>query len=124
MTRPDNLVALHHQMTGSYVVDASPLEQKPLDKWAVRLILNQKERIEQLEAMLQDARQELVRAQNGEPMSQRYGDCECGDLSAAGQHVCDNCMAGFKAGIVPGGHIMISAEEYDFLRQQASKGAA
>lgn len=52
MSRPDNLVALHHQMTGSYVVDASPLEQKPLDKWAVRLILSQKDRIEELETMV------------------------------------------------------------------------
>lgn len=52
MPKPDNLVALHHQMTGSYVVDASPLEQQPLDKWAVRLILSQKERIEELETMV------------------------------------------------------------------------
>lgn len=49
MNKPCNLVALHHQMTGSYVVDASPLVQQPLDKWAVRLILSQKEQIEQLE---------------------------------------------------------------------------
>ena len=52
MPKPDNLVALHHQMTGSYVVDASPLEQKPLDKWAAQLILSQKERIEELETMV------------------------------------------------------------------------
>lgn len=51
-TKPDNLVALHHHMTGSYVVDAPKLEQQPLDKWAVRLILSQKERIEELEAMV------------------------------------------------------------------------
>lgn len=52
MPKPDNLVALHHQMTGSYVVDAPKLEQQPLDKWAVRLILEQKERIEELETMV------------------------------------------------------------------------
>lgn len=53
MPKPDNLVALHHQMTGSYVVKGQEaLAIKPLDKWAVRLILSQKERIEELETMV------------------------------------------------------------------------
>jgi len=50
--KPDNLVALHYQETGSYVVDASPLESNPLDKWALNRILEQKDRIEALETMV------------------------------------------------------------------------
>jgi len=50
--KPDNLVALHYQETGSYVVDASPLESNPLDKWALNRILEQKGRIEALETMV------------------------------------------------------------------------
>jgi len=50
--KPDNLVALHYQETGSYVVDASPLESNPLDKWALNRILEQKGRIEVLETMV------------------------------------------------------------------------
>jgi len=54
--KPDNLVALHYQETGSYVVDASPLESNPLDKWALNKILGQKSRILELEAALKEAR--------------------------------------------------------------------
>lgn len=48
MRKPDNLVALHYEMTGSYVVDASPLEQQPLDKWAMRQILEARQIIADL----------------------------------------------------------------------------
>jgi len=46
--KPDNLVALHYQETGSYEVKASPLEINPLDKWALQRILGQKAEIERL----------------------------------------------------------------------------
>lgn len=39
MRKPDNLVALHRQETGSYVVEAGPTDTKPLDKWATNKIL-------------------------------------------------------------------------------------
>jgi len=52
--KPDNLVALHYQETGSYVVDASPLESNPLDKWALRKILKlQSDRGRLIEALEQ-----------------------------------------------------------------------
>jgi len=50
--KPDNLVALHYQETGSYEVKVSPLEANPLDKWALNRILEQKDRIEALETMV------------------------------------------------------------------------
>lgn len=50
--KPDNLVALHKQMTGSYVVDAPPLVTNPLDWWALNLIDGQQDRIEALETMV------------------------------------------------------------------------
>ena len=51
--KPDNLVALHYQETGSYVVKGQEaLAINPLDKWATRKILWQRDRIEALETMV------------------------------------------------------------------------
>lgn len=48
MRKPDNLVALHYEMTGSYVVDAPKTETRPLDKWAMRQILEARQIITDL----------------------------------------------------------------------------
>ncbi|KXS55168.1 MAG: hypothetical protein AWU57_423 [Marinobacter sp. T13-3] len=53
--KPDNLVALHYQETGSYVVKGQEaLAINPLDKWALRKILKlQSDRGRLIEALEQ-----------------------------------------------------------------------
>ena len=63
MRKPDNLVALHYEMTGSYVVDAPKTETRPLDKWAMRQILEARQIITELVAFCE--RPEIVAATDG-----------------------------------------------------------
>ncbi|MCK7542916.1 hypothetical protein MLC59_01865 [Marinobacter bryozoorum] len=60
MPKLDNLVALHHQMTGSYVVDAPPLVTNPLDWWALNLIEGLQRDRERLIAALEQTTSELL----------------------------------------------------------------
>lgn len=78
-----------------------------------------REEFMEIAGVIEDAKREAMRAQAGEAIASKYNDCECGDLMASGEFVCDNCMAAYKAGILPSGHVIISADEYDFLRKQA-----
>lgn len=61
MPKPDNLVALHHQMTGSYVVKGAPaMVTNELDWWALNLIEGLQRDRERLSDALKQTTSELA----------------------------------------------------------------